>query len=86
MLLKKENNILAFLQNRILFPSLLIINNKLNSQSLRIFGIICKSVETNGKSNNCHLFVEIDPDQPAIAIVDFINRYLIPYKQKIQNE
>jgi hypothetical protein len=26
------------------------------------------------------LFIEVDPEQPAIAIVDFINRYLIPSK------
>ena len=38
------------------------------------------SAEAN--SNDCHLFVELDQDQPAIAIVDFINRYLIPSKQK----
>ena len=34
-------------------------------------------------SNECHLFVEIDLDQPAVAIVDFINRYLIPSKKLI---
>ena len=33
-------------------------------------------------NNECHLFVELDQDQPAIAIVDFINRYLIPSKIK----
>jgi len=30
--------------------------------------------------NECHLFVEMEEDQPAFAIVDFINRYLLPTK------
>ena len=46
----------------------------------RIFGIIVKS-RLAKDSNECHLFVELDPDQPAIAVVDFVNRYLIPSKQ-----
>ena len=37
-------------------------------------------------SSEVHLFVELDPDQPAIAIVDFINRYLIPSKTDTNNK
>ncbi len=48
----------------------------------RIFGVICKSRVND--TNECHLFVELDPDQPAIAIVDFINRYLIPSKLNLK--
>jgi len=48
---------------------------------LRIFGLTTKPSANLG-NNECHLFVELDPDQPAIAIVDFINRYLIPSKVK----
>jgi len=48
-------------------------------QNPKIFGMVCKPRITSG-DNECHLFVELDPDQPAIAIVDFINRYLIPSK------
>lgn len=47
----------------------------------RIFGVITKP-NPNSNSNECHLFIELDQDQPAIAIVDFINRYLIPSKVK----
>jgi hypothetical protein len=46
---------------------------------LRIFGVVCKPRITTG-NNECHLFVELDPEQPAIAVVDFILRYLIPSK------
>lgn len=46
---------------------------------LRIFGVLCRPKIDSGH-NECHLFVELDPEQPAIAIVDFINRYLIPSK------
>jgi tensin len=45
----------------------------------RIFGVVCRP-KVNSGPNECHLFIELDPDQPAIAIVDFINRYLIPSK------
>lgn len=50
----------------------------------RIFGVVCKP-RVNTGSNECHLFVELDPDQPAVAIVDFINRYLIPSKLSLKS-
>lgn len=53
--------------------------------SLRIFGLITKP-QAKSSSSEVHLFVELDPDQPAIAIVDFINRYLIPSKADINSK
>ncbi|RNA15364.1 hypothetical protein BpHYR1_044998 [Brachionus plicatilis] len=34
---------------------------------LRIFGVLCRPKIDSGH-NECHLFVELDPEQPAIAI------------------
>ena len=42
--------------------------------------------QAKSSSSEVHLFVELDPDQPAIAIVDFINRYLIPSKIDTNNK
>ncbi|CAF0893852.1 unnamed protein product [Brachionus calyciflorus] len=39
-------------------------------QKPRIFGVVCKPKIDSGH-NECHLFVELDPDQPAIAITLF---------------
>ena len=48
----------------------------------RIFGLVCKS---KTGTNVCHLFVEMEQEQPAFAIVDFINRYLLPAKTYTQS-
>lgn len=42
----------------------------------RIFGFVAKKLESPWE-NVCHLFAELDPDQPAGAIVTFITKVLL---------
>ena len=50
--------------------------------SCRIFGFVARK-PGSGTDNACHLFAEKDAEQPATAIVNFINRVMLDYnKQK----
>lgn len=42
----------------------------------KIFGFVAKKLESPWE-NVCHLFAELDPDQPAGAIVTFITKVLL---------
>ena len=44
--------------------------------SQRIFGFVARK-PTSRNSNQCHVFAEQDPDQPARAIVNFVNKVLL---------
>jgi len=44
--------------------------------SQRIFGFVARK-PTSRTSNQCHVFAEQDPDQPARAIVNFVNKVLL---------
>lgn len=44
--------------------------------SQRIFGFVAKKA-TSRAHNQCHVFAEQDPDQPARAIVNFVNKVLL---------
>ena len=44
--------------------------------SQRIFGFVARKSASRG-TNQCHLFAEQDPDQPARAIVNFVNKILL---------
>jgi len=44
--------------------------------SQRIFGFVARKSTSRG-TNQCHLFAEQDPDQPARAIVNFVNKVLL---------
>lgn len=39
----------------------------------RIFGFVAKK-PTSNTDNQCHIFAELEPDQPATAIVNFVNK------------
>ena len=41
----------------------------------RIFAFVAK--KSTKRSNQCHVFAEQDPDQPARAIVNFVNKVLL---------
>ena len=41
----------------------------------RIFGFVAK--KSTKRSNQCHVFAEQDPEQPARAIVNFVNKVLL---------
>lgn len=47
-----------------------------DSKSSKMFGFVAR--RTGSASENvCHLFAEIDPEQPAVAIVNFINKVML---------
>ena len=42
----------------------------------RIFGLIARK-QASATENTCHLFAELDPAQPASAIVNFITKVMM---------
>lgn len=44
--------------------------------SNRLFGFVARK-PTNRSCNQCHVFAELDPDQPARAIVNFVNKLML---------
>ena len=52
------------------------INSSGNQTSQRIFGFVARKSASRG-TNQCHLFAEQDPEQPARAIVNFVNKVLL---------
>ncbi|XP_065163862.1 tensin-1 isoform X5 [Atheta coriaria] len=52
--------------------------------SRKIFGFVARK-PTSNSDNQCHLFADMDPDQPASAIVSFVNKVFssISMKQNI---
>ena len=45
-------------------------------EKFRIFGYVAKK-PTSKTQNQCHVFAEHDPDQPARAIVNFVNKVML---------
>ncbi|XP_041274044.1 tensin-2 [Onychostruthus taczanowskii] len=43
----------------------------------RIFGFVAKQAGAPGGGNACHVFAELDPEQPAGAIVTFVTKVLL---------
>lgn len=48
----------------------------------RIFGFVAKVAGGPGGGNACHLFSELDPEQPASAIVTFVTKVLLGTHRK----
>lgn len=46
----------------------------------RIFGFVAK--QPGGPCNACHLFAELDPEQPAAAIVAFVTKVMLGTQRK----
>ncbi|CAG9814924.1 unnamed protein product [Phaedon cochleariae] len=42
----------------------------------RIFGFVARKPNVSNPDNQCHLFAELEPEQPATAIVNFLNKVL----------
>lgn len=42
----------------------------------RMFGFVARRTGSTSE-NVCHLFAEMDPEQPAVAIVNFINKVML---------
>ncbi|XP_068184787.1 tensin-2 isoform X2 [Antennarius striatus] len=47
-----------------------------DSSTVKVFGFVARKPGSLGE-NVCHLFAELDPEQPAIAIVNFINKVML---------
>ena len=47
---------------------------------LRVFGFVAKKPGSLAE-NVCHLFAELDPEQPATAIVNFINKVMLSQRR-----
>ncbi|XP_062435294.1 tensin-1 isoform X10 [Rhea pennata] len=51
------------------------------SGSAKLFGFVARK-QGSTTDNVCHLFAELDPDQPAAAIVNFVSRVMLGSGQK----
>jgi len=54
-------------------------------ESCRIFGFVARNLNSRS-SNQCHIFAEEDPDQPARAIVNFVNKVLLSTNSSVRSE
>ncbi|MCJ8741778.1 hypothetical protein PDJAM_G00074560 [Pangasius djambal] len=52
-----------------------------DSTTSKVFGFVAKKPGSVAE-NVCHLFAELDPEQPAIAIVNFINKVMLGPQQR----
>ncbi|XP_074032700.1 focal adhesion protein tensin isoform X6 [Leptinotarsa decemlineata] len=50
--------------------------NGSSKSSNRIFGFVARKPNVSNPDNQCHLFAELEPEQPATAIVNFLNKVL----------
>ena len=50
--------------------------SNLSAVGSRIFGFVARKPTSRSGHNQCHIFAEQDPDQPARAIVNFVNKVL----------
>lgn len=50
--------------------------NHTDSTPCKMFGLVARRAGSSTE-NVCHLFAEMDPEQPAIAIVNFINKVML---------
>ena len=44
---------------------------------MRLFAFVARKPATSVAWNQCHVFAELDPDQPARAIVNFVNKLML---------
>lgn len=58
------------------YPINTVTFSSLDPQNKRMFGFVARRTGSSSE-NVCHLFAEIDPEQPAIAIVNFINKVML---------
>ncbi|XP_017278380.1 tensin-2 isoform X2 [Kryptolebias marmoratus] len=58
------------------YPISSVTFSSLDPQDQRMFGFVARRSGT-ATENVCHLFAEMDPEQPAVAIVNFINKVML---------
>lgn len=54
----------------------LVAHSYISLSPLRVFGFVAKKPGSVAE-NVCHLFAELDPEQPATAIINFINKVML---------
>ncbi|XP_047439777.1 tensin-2-like isoform X2 [Mugil cephalus] len=63
------------------YPINSVTFSSLDPQDQRMFGFVARRTGT-ATENVCHLFAEVDPEQPAVAIVNFINKVMLGPQQR----
>ncbi|XP_024126518.1 tensin-2 isoform X2 [Oryzias melastigma] len=58
------------------YPINSVTFSSLDPRDRRMFGFVARRAGTTTE-NVCHLFAEMDPEQPAVAIVNFINKVML---------
>uniref|UniRef100_A0A3Q2XTK1 SH2 domain-containing protein n=1 Tax=Hippocampus comes TaxID=109280 RepID=A0A3Q2XTK1_HIPCM len=58
------------------YPISSVTFSSLDPQDQRMFGFVARRTGS-ATENVCHLFAELDPEQPAVAIVNFINKVML---------
>ncbi|XP_026205148.1 tensin-2-like isoform X2 [Anabas testudineus] len=58
------------------YPINSVTFSSLDPQDKRMFGFVARRTGS-ATENVCHLFAEMDPEQPAVAIVNFINKVML---------
>ncbi|XP_039971796.1 tensin-3-like isoform X3 [Xiphias gladius] len=58
------------------YPINSVTFSSLDPQDQRMFGFVARRTGSTTE-NVCHLFAEMDPEQPAVAIVNFINKVML---------
>ncbi|XP_060898076.1 tensin-2-like isoform X2 [Labrus mixtus] len=58
------------------YPISSVTFSSLDPQDKRMFGFVARRTGS-ATENVCHLFAEMDPEQPAVAIVNFINKVML---------
>ncbi|XP_008276841.1 tensin-like C1 domain-containing phosphatase isoform X2 [Stegastes partitus] len=58
------------------YPISSVTFSSLDPQDQRMFGFVARRTGA-ATENVCHLFAEMDPEQPAVAIVNFINKVML---------
>lgn len=50
----------------------------------RVFGFVARK-PASGSDNQCHVFAELEPEQPATAIVNFVSKVMMSSTQAKTN-
>lgn len=62
------------------YPVNSVTFSSIDPKDRRVFGFVAKKPGSTAE-NVCHLFAELDPDQPASAIVNFINKVMLSQRR-----
>ncbi|XP_007249192.3 tensin-2 isoform X2 [Astyanax mexicanus] len=62
------------------YPIHSVTFSSVDPQDQRMFGFVARR-SGSSQGNACHLFAELDPEQPATAIVNFINKVMLGPQQ-----